>query len=154
MDANYAKLRMCSQVLANQKRRPMKILIVFDKDLEIDKDEIFEYLKNKTNHIEFGLYSESIDFRKKYLSYPSTFEVIEPQLRSNFNSYSHIFCFTDKPYEDNYFFHERNRISIYTFYDWSSLTNLPKTNGLLYGLLNYLALHIDGTGFRHHEETQ
>lgn len=144
---------MCPQNLANKKRNQMKILIVFDQDLEIDKNEIFEFLEKKTNHIEFALYSGDIYFQKKYISYPSTFEDIEPQLESNFESYSHIFCFTDKPYEDNYFFHERNRISIYTFYGWSSLTNLPKTNGLLYFVLAYLVLHIDTSGFRHQEET-
>jgi hypothetical protein len=131
----------------------MKILIAIDQELEIDSDGIIQFLKNKTNHLEFDLYSKNIEFKSSDISKPSSFEEIESQFESYLKTYSHVFCFTEKPYDDNYFFHEHHNISIFTFYGWSSLTSLPKTNGLIYFILDYLALDLDTSDFRHHEET-
>lgn len=60
-----------------------------------------------------------------------------------------FFVFTEKQYIDNYFFHEHKKLSIFSFWGWIYLTDLSKNNGLLYFIVDYLALYIDDTAFRH-----
>lgn len=139
--------------LASEARTQMKILIAIDKDFKIDSNGIIELLNNKTNYLKFDAYSKSIKFKDSYISTPSSFKEIETKFKSYLKDYSHIFCFTEKPYDDNYFFHEHNGLSIVSSYGWSSLTSLPKTNGLVYFILAYLLLNLDTSDFRHHEET-
>ena len=72
---------------------------------------------------------------------------------SELNGFDRVFCFTDLQYNDNYFYHEYDNLSIFSFAYWSLLTDLPKTNGLIYFIIDYLALEIDPTGFRHKQIT-
>jgi len=131
----------------------MKILLAFDKEIDISKDKIITYLNSKCKNLKFKLSDKVLEFGADVLSKPSSFEKVKIQLSNPIEKYDRVFCFTDNPYDDNYFFHEKNLISIYSFYGWSYLTNLPKSNGLLYFIIDYLALSIDKTGFRHNSET-
>lgn len=131
----------------------MKILLAFDKDLDINKKGFLKFINSKTDHLRFDLYTSEIKFKEEYISKPESFNNLREDLKKEFENYDRVFCFTDKPYDDNYFFHEHNLLSIYTFYAWNELTNLPKTNGTLYFIIDYLALQVDPTGFRHQNET-
>ena len=130
-----------------------KILLAFDKDLEINKKGFLEFINSKTNYLHFDLYASEIEFKEEYISKPESFDNLRGFFEKEFQDYDRIFCFTDKPYDDNYFFHEHNLLSIYTFYAWNELTSLPKTNGTLYFIIDYLALQVDPTGYRHQNET-
>lgn len=131
----------------------MKILLAFDKDLEINKKEFLEFINSKTNHLHFDLYNSEIEFKEEYITKPESFNKLREDFIKKVKDHDRIFCFTDKPYDDNYFFHEYKLLSIYSFYAWHELTNLPKTNGTLYFIIDYLALQVDPTGYRHLNET-
>lgn len=131
----------------------MKILLAFDKNFEIDRKGFIEFIRLKTNYLKFDLYNSVIDFEEENISKPDSFDKLRNVLEREFKVYDRIFCFTDKPYEDNYFFYEHKLLSIYSFYAWNELTNLPKSNGALYFIIDYLALQVDPTEFRHQKET-
>lgn len=131
----------------------MRILLAFDEDFEIDRHRVVEFLNSKVNQIEFGLLESDLSIKDEYLTKPSSFEVISNQIGQVRDDYDRVFCFTDLHYADNYFFHEHNLLTIFSFSGWSHLTNLPKSNGLLYFIIDYLALDFDKSDFRHHEET-
>ena len=131
----------------------MKILLAFDKNLEIDKKGFLDFLNSKTNYLNFDLHDSEIEFKEEAITKPESFNDIGLVFEKTIKNYDRVFCFTDKPYDDNYFFHEHKLISIYSFYAWNELTNLPKTNGTLYFIIDYLALQVDPTGYRHQNET-
>lgn len=131
----------------------MKILLAFDADLEIDKERLLKFLKEQTKYVNFELYDSELKFQEQYISEPNSFKEINKNFENKINDFDRIFCFTDKPYDDNYFFHEYKNTSIFTFYAWNELTDLPIANGILYFINGYLAHIIDPTGFRHQNET-
>jgi hypothetical protein len=131
----------------------MKILLAFDKNLKINKSELVKFIDSKTEYLKFELFKLEIEFDEQYITKPESFNSKWGIFKNELEKYDRVFCFTDKPYDDNYFFHEHKLISIYSFYAWNELTNLPKTNGALYFIIDYLALQVDPTGFRHQNET-
>lgn len=130
-----------------------KILLLFDKDFKIDKHGIEDFLNSNTEFLEFKVYRDDIAFDGNILTKPKSFDCVAGQLIDPFKEFDRVFCFTNRAYDDNYFFHELNFVSIYSFYGWSYLTDLPKNNGLLYFIISYLAINIDSSGYRHDKET-
>ena len=124
----------------------MKILLIFDKDFNINEEKLLNFLKQKSKYLQFNLYEESIELHEKFID--DIFEII-----SDIEEYDKFFIFTDKPYQDNYFFHTYNNIVICSFSNWNDYTNLNKTNGVLYFIIDSLALSINPNDFRHQETT-
>jgi len=129
----------------------MRILLMFDKNFNIDGEKLLNFLKQKLKYIEFNLYQENVEFNSHYIdeSLNNIFEVV-----SNIKKYDKLFIFTDKPYKDNYFLHiYKNNVVICSFYNWNEITNLNKTNGIVYFIIDSLALSINPNDFRHKETT-
>lgn len=130
----------------------MKVLLIFDKDFEVKRKEICDLLNELTNYLEFHIETD-IKLPDELITKPDSFELVSSQLVNPFESYQRVFCFTNKPYDDNYFLHEHNLLSIISVYGWSYLTDLPMSNGIVYFVIYYFALVLDTSDFRHHEET-
>ena len=129
----------------------MRILLMFDKNFNIDREKLLKFLKQKSKYIKFDLYEEKVEFNSNSIdeSLNNISEVV-----SNIEEYDKLFIFTDKPYKDNYFFHTyNNNVVICSFYNWNEITNLNKTNGIVYFIIDSLALSINPNDFRHKETT-
>lgn len=128
----------------------MKILLIFDKEFNIDEKKLLNFLKQKSKYIEFYLYEEPIKLNERFIdeSLDNIFEIV-----SDIEQYDNFFIFTNKPYQDNYFFHTYNNIVICSFSNWNDYTNLNKTNGVLYFIIDSLALSINPNDFRHEKIT-
>lgn len=133
----------------------MNILLAFDKETSntIDIQKTLSFLNSKCSYFKFHLAETTVEFEIEILTKPNSFDDANNQLNEPIGKYDRVFVFTEFPYDDNYFFHEHNLVSIYSFFGWSYLTNLPQSNGMLYFIIDYLALRIDKSGFRHQEET-
>lgn len=131
----------------------MRILLLFDETFPIDQAKLLALLQQKSKSIRFGLYKSKFRLRPGLISKPKPFIRAATQIESVARSYDKVLCFTTKQYDDNYFFHEHNDLVIFSFYGWNYLTDLPMSNGVLYFIIDYLALHIDPSGFRHREVT-
>jgi hypothetical protein len=130
----------------------MKVLLLFDKDFKVKKNEICELLNELTQYLEFDIGTD-IEMLDGLITKPESFDFVSSQLSNPFDDYQRVFCFTDKPYDDNYFLHEHNLLSIISASGWSYLTDLPINNGIVYFVIYYFALVVDTSDFRHHEET-
>jgi hypothetical protein len=117
----------------------MKILLVFDDKFPIDQDNFIALLKKKTKSLSFEVFDGKFILESGLISKPETFNHAHKQIKEIENKFDKIFCFTSKQYDDNFFFHEHQDLSIFSFYAWDYLTDLPKSNGALY--LNY-RLHL------------
>jgi hypothetical protein len=131
----------------------MKILLLIDDNFEIDRKKLNIFLSSNTNCIKFKIYDKPFVINDNIISKPKSFDLIQETYKTEFENYDRVFCFTDIQYNDNFFIHEHNNLSIFSFAYWSLLTDLPKSNGLIYFIVDYLALDIDTTGYRHSEVT-
>ena len=131
----------------------MNILLLLDKNFEINKKKLNVFLSSNCKHIKFTIYDKPFSIEDKIISKPKSFEKICELCDSELNKFDGVFYITDLPYNDNYFFHEHRNLVIFSFAYWSLLTDLPKTNGLIYFIIDCLALAIDTTGFRHDQIT-
>ena len=126
----------------------MKILLSFDKNFEIDRNGICNLLNEYSEHIKFEI-SNDIDFNSRVLTKSSYRDCVQLDL-ANFDG---ILCFTDLPYNDNYFSHGDGHTAVISFWNWESLTNLPKSNGVLYFIVDILAIRFQHSDFRHQDTT-
>ena len=124
----------------------MKILLLLDQDFEIDKTKLNLFLTSNCKHIEFTIFDKVFSIDDEIISKPKSFDNVQEKYGSELSSFDRVFCFTDLQYSDNYFIHEHNNLSIFSFAYWSLLTDLPKSNGLIYFIVDYLALDIDTSG--------
>lgn len=131
----------------------MNILILFDDKFEIDKKKLKTFLSSHCKHIRFTLFDKEFAIDETVISKPNSFDKIQSKYSQEFEGFDRVFCFTDLQYNDNFFIHEHNNLSIFSFAYWSLLTDLPKSNGLIYFIVDYLALEIDTTDTRHQQNT-
>jgi hypothetical protein len=131
----------------------MNILVLLDTKFEIDRKKLDIFLSSNCKHIKFVISEKTFSFSTEIISKPKSFEEIRKLYGSELDGFDSVFCFTDSQYNDNYFFHEYNNLLIFSFAYWSLLTDLPKSNGLIYFIVDCLALDIDTTEFRHKEIT-
>jgi len=127
----------------------MRILLLFDDEFPVDLDKLIHLLQQKSKFIQFDLNKSKFSLAPGLVSKPKAFTHAHSQIKSVAKLYDKVFCFTEKQYKDNYFFHEHNDLTIFSFYAWNYLTDLPVSNGVLYFIIDYLALQIDLSDFRH-----
>lgn len=131
----------------------MKILLVFEDKFPIDKEKFIKLIQEKSKFIEVELYASKFVLQNGLITKPKTFTNVEKKIKKVINNYDGILCFTEKQYDDNFFFYGFGKITIISFYAWSYLTSLPMSNGVLYFMIENISLDIDHTSFRHTEET-
>ncbi len=131
----------------------MRILLVFDDEFPLDKEKLLALLNQASKFIKFVLHSSEFHLPSGLLSKPKTFTHAQSQIKEVRGQYDKVFCFTEKQYKDNFFFHEQKDLTIFSFYAWNYLTDLPFSNGVLCFVIDYLALHVDPSEFRHNEIT-
>ena len=96
----------------------MKILLAFDTNFPVDQDRLIKLIQKKSKFIEFDLYTTKFTLPSGLVAKPKTFTNASKQLKKVSASYDKVFCFTEKQYDDNYFFHEHNDLTIFSFYAW------------------------------------
>ncbi|MDR0969537.1 MAG: hypothetical protein LBM67_03245 [Lentimicrobiaceae bacterium] len=131
----------------------MNILVLLDTKFEIDKKKLEIFFSLNCRHINFKISNKTFSFSTEFISDPESFEEIHNFYGSELDGFDSVFFFTDSQYYDNYFFHEHKDLLIFSFAYWSLLTDLPKSNGLIYFVVDCLVLGIDTTDFRHDQIT-
>jgi hypothetical protein len=131
----------------------MKILLVFEKEFPIDGNKLLLFLKQNLKHIKFVLYKKEFIIEDEIITDPSTLKKTYKNFQVERNQFDEILCFSEKQYSNNYFFMGYKNFTIFSFYGWPYLTNLPKSNGVLYFIIDYLALGMDTIDFRHYSTT-
>lgn len=79
----------------------MKILLVFDERLTVDKDKLIHLLHQKSKFIKFDLYQSKFFLPSGLVSKPKSFTHAHSQLKPVVKLYDKAFCFTAKQYNDN-----------------------------------------------------
>jgi hypothetical protein len=130
----------------------MNILLLFDKGFDVDQEKLKIFFNDSLNALNFTFFQEDFEILDSLISKPKSFKAILSKIKE-ISTYDRVFCFTNIQYDDNYFFHEYKKLTIFSFAYWSELTNLPISNGVIYFIADYIALDINPTDFRHYKIT-
>jgi hypothetical protein len=130
----------------------MEILLVYDQKFAIDKTKICLLLNAHSNSLHFTT-GDDVVFDSDILTRPNSFDCIIKQVEKR-KTYDEIFCFTDLQYDNNYFFTYKREypLGIFSFSGWNLLTTLPKSNGILYFIVDLLSRHLNNA-ISHQEVT-
>lgn len=130
----------------------MNIKIIINESLETDNNAILEVLNQNSCFLNFKLEEKQI-ITDEYIEFPkSQIEAFEKLTQEEKDS-DFVFLFTEIPYINNYFFEGYGNFIPFSLSDWDLLTNLPKENGILFFIIDYLARQLKDDGFRHEEST-
>ncbi len=130
----------------------MKVILYSEKDLGIQLEVISVNLNKICKNISFVVGKSEFKLNSELISHPDTYLNLDPKIIKEIEQYDYVFLFTDKQYDNNYFFESFGNKVIFSFYGWEYLTNLSKNNGVVYFISELIALKIDNS-VRHNETT-
>lgn len=114
--------------------------------------KIVNTLNSICKEINFTIVEEPISIHNDIIVHPDSYKKLDVELKNDMLKYDIAFIFTKKPYNNNYFFLSYNKKYIVSLSGWNLLTDLPMDNGLVYFVIDILALCIDNS-YRHDEST-
>lgn len=130
----------------------MKILLYTEKEIKVDLGIIAANLNKICKSIEFKTGKSSFEITSEFVLHPKSYKSLSPKIEKETEKIDYTFLFTDKRYDNNYFFQTFNNKAIISFSGWEHLTTLNKNNGIVYFIADLIALKIDNS-FRHDETT-
>lgn len=143
---------MGRNVPRQQKRRTyikkvIKILLYRDATVSVSLENLAEYLNGILAGVQIDIGRELVEL-DKVIRAPSSFRSLSKECREEAALADLTLVATSKRYDNNFFFDSVDGMVILSFADWSKLTNLPVSNGLVYFLMLLIADEIGG-GQRH-----
>jgi len=128
--------------------KKLKIRIFKENNVEINLDIIIKHLNKISKNINFILGEHEFFINTDKITSKSVKEVKQQHENEIKNDMITLFI-TNKPYEDNYFFHsEQNTIGkvyLLSLAHWNSYTSYSKDTGVYYYIIDLLSLYIDNT---------
>ncbi len=111
----------------------MKIKLYADSTIDIDLPNIQAALANTSPSITWTLGKTKVRLPGDYVEYPNTYKTLSKPLVAEAATDDFAFVFTEKPYDNNYFWDAgREKFIIVSLYGWDHLTTLPRNNGAVY----------------------
>jgi len=111
----------------------MKIRLFADPTIDIDLPNIQVALANISPSITWTLGKTKVKLAGEYVENPKTYEALSMPLVAEAASDDFAFVFTEKPYDNNYFWDsDQEKFIIVSLYGWDHLTTLPRNNGAVY----------------------
>lgn len=129
----------------------MNICLYAETNLQIDLETISSNLNKVCKNTKFQIGKSSFAINTQLVSHPDTYIDLDVSVINEIKQYDYAFLFTDKQYDNNYFFQTSSNMAIISFYGWRHLTKLSKNNGVVYFIADLLALKIDNS--ERHDET-
>jgi hypothetical protein len=129
----------------------MNILLVAESGLSLDLVYISKNLNVLCKELKF--YTDTLNIKlTPVISHPKSYISIDNKLFDSPIEYDEIIIFTEKRYDNNFFFESYKNIIIVSLSDWDILTTLSKNNGIIFFIADILSLDIDPS-FQHNDST-
>lgn len=127
----------------------MKIRVFIDASVSVDVRVMVDHLSRVVPSIAWSVGASPFATRERVISAPDTYEKLSARFRRETEQDDLAFLFTEKPYDNNYFFEtEDGKATIVSLFGWEHLTNLPRANGIAYFTAALLVRHL-GIGQSH-----
>ena len=130
----------------------MRTLLYAENELQINLDVIANNLNSICRKLEFSVGKASLKIDSPIISHPKSYESLDGAILNEAKTADYTLLFTEKQYDNNYFFQTNGNKAIISFYAWKHLTTLSKNNGVVYFIAELVALRIDNS-VRHNETT-
>ncbi len=133
------------------------IRIYKEDDVEIELTQIIKQLNETSEYLTFVKGKSKLSIETETLTHRKSLEDLE-SIQSNESTDNLLTLFiTNKPYDDNYFFHgiknhRKERIFLLSLAHWDSYTTYSKNTGVFYFIVDILALGLDETNDRHDKD--
>lgn len=131
----------------------MKIMLYKDSTAKIRLAEITENLLRIAPDILFMTGSAKFSLTGNVVSSPGSYQQLSDSLLQETADSVMVLLFTEKRYDNNYFWEGDGKNSIISFFGWDHLTNLSRNNGSVYFICAILVralckggLHYNNTG--------
>jgi len=111
----------------------MKIRIFLDDTIPLDIGGVVNGLSRVVPSVTWNVGKSSFASDQEVISNPETYRDLSTAFRKEVRADDRAFLFTEKPYDNNYFFDsDDDTATIVSLYGWEHLTNLPRANGIVY----------------------
>ena len=121
----------------------MKIAIYKDQTIAIDAAGIATNLSRLVPNIETYIGKKNIAINGFFVMAPATYVRVKPQISRTATDCDLVFIFTEKPYDNNYFWESDNSVIIVSLAGWENLTTLSMNNGALYFICAIIIRHLN-----------
>jgi len=146
------QFRGTAKRVAKKKRSIHSEVILYkDEGIEVDTDGLVANLNSICKYVSFSKGESTLAINDDVINRPRTHTSVKPSLMNNISNRRHI-VFTERRYDNYYFYDTHEDITIVSFYEWKSLTHLPLNNGASFFIAAIIALEIDSS-VRHAEVT-
>jgi len=131
------------------------VRIFKEKNVEIDLDIIVEHLNKISENINFICGEQEFTINTDKISSSKSIEDAKQQHTNEIRNDLITLFITNKPYEDNYFFHSVKgtigKVYLLSLAHWNSYTSYSKNTGVYFYIIDLLSLYIDNT-VRHYND--
>jgi TIR domain len=110
----------------------MKIRLFKDDSVTIRLEEIAANLNRLAPSSSFAIGTSLFAVPGSYVASPQTYKKLSPQINEESAADDLVLLFTNKPYDNNFFWDELGKLVIISLYGWEHLTKLSRNNGSVY----------------------
>ncbi len=129
----------------------MKVVLFVDQSIDIDIQLLTITLDQRTKHVCFKAGSSDVGLDTP-ITNPESYNTLPRALLEEAEGSLMTFVFTKIPYDNNYFFQTMGNLVIVSLHAWDYLSSLPLVNGVVYFIVELLALAIENCP-RHNKVT-
>ena len=111
----------------------MKIRLYSDNTIAVDISAVVRGLSDLVPSITWEVGQSEFRLSNEPIAYPKTYNSISEKIRTEIVNDDHVLLFTEKGYENNYFWDSGfDKAIIISLNGWEYLTTLPRSNGIVY----------------------
>lgn len=130
----------------------MKIRLYADETVDLNLSGIKSGLSASVPSIIWELGVTSFKVTGEYIENPKTYKMLPTRLITETVHDSYTFLFTEKPYDNNYFWDsDTEKTIIFSLFGWDHLTTLSRNNGAVYFIIALLIRNLS-IGQSHREK--
>lgn len=122
----------------------MRVTLWKDREIPIDISGIARELEQLTRHIEFAAPGEDLTLATP-IKWPNSYESLPEAFLDHVQDDYMALIFTERPYDNNYFFQGWRNLVVVSLFGWDFLTNLSKSNGIVLFIAELLELDVDSS---------
>jgi len=116
----------------------MNVRLYMDETMRLPLGEIAANLARLTPKFRFTQGQSKFAIPHSLVTYPRTFHTLDKHIDEESAADQVALLFTEKPYDDNFFWHTEGKKVILSFFGWDQLTNLSRNNGAVYFICSIL----------------
>lgn len=130
----------------------MTVRLFKEEDVEINLKSIVEHLNQIANNVKFVIGENKFEIQEKELNKKRSFKKLSKDILHEIDNDLISIFISNKEYDDNFFFHDDgDEKYLISLSNWDFYTTYSKNTGIVYMIIDILALYVDDTN-RHYDD--